>query len=492
MLKLRTDKLPSLLFFLFCSLHLLVWTLAPTLIRFNLPMDAIEGSIWGKHLAWGYDKNPFISALVTKGAIYLGNYADWGIYFVSQLAIIICFWAIFTLGKKILPANYALMGVLLLEGMQYYNLHAIDLSDNALELPTWSLTILFCYLALTENKLTCWLFLGFFAGLALMTKYYSLILIITLLLFILIHKNTRSYLYHFHFHLALFITVAIITPHVIWLYHHQGITIHYALTRLESKSHGLNHIFYPLQFAWQQFEVLIPTIILYATLFLFRKPSLLHKELTITPFSRQFIIFVSIVPLLLTLLVALITGFQLRAAWGMPLFSLWGLLLIIFYPPSPLYTKNIVCFFLFILVFIFINIAGYYFFLTRAKETSSALYPGKWVAATVTEEWHRRYHTPLSYVMGSRWTAGNVGFYSKDHPEVFIKANKDINPWIDENDLTIKGGVIILEKYDKETTNLSPFNLSELQYRKVPWQRNQTLPYLHFTIIWLPPFSAKP
>lgn len=48
---------------------------------------------------------------------------------------------------------------------------------------------------------------------------------------------------------------------------------------------------------------------------------------------------------------------------------------------------------------------------------------GAKMAAGVTALWHQKYHTKLSYVMGLRFEAGNVAFYSEDKPQVYIDAD---------------------------------------------------------------------
>ena len=84
------------------------------------------------------------------------------IYLFSQLSVALCFYASLAIGKKIMPPLYALLGVLFLEGIQYYHLHAIDFNDNTLELGLWALTILFFYEALTKNSVKNWFLTGLF------------------------------------------------------------------------------------------------------------------------------------------------------------------------------------------------------------------------------------------------------------------------------------------------------------------------------------------
>jgi hypothetical protein len=45
-------------------------------------------------------------------------------------------------------------------------------------------------------------------------------------------------------------------------------------------------------------------------------------------------------------------------------------------------------------------------------------FPGREIAATITRRWHETVGTPLAYLVGKKWIAGNVSFFSADHPLV--------------------------------------------------------------------------
>ena len=49
-------KNPSKIFFLLLIVHLLIWTLIPSLTNNNLPLDTIEALAWGSNLDWGFNK----------------------------------------------------------------------------------------------------------------------------------------------------------------------------------------------------------------------------------------------------------------------------------------------------------------------------------------------------------------------------------------------------------------------------------------------------
>src|SRR5690242_16257216 len=80
------------IFAVFLFLHVFAWTILPFLIRHTLPLDSMEGYVWGQQLEWGYDKNPFVNGWLTALAVELGGYSGWMIYLFSQLSVALCFW----------------------------------------------------------------------------------------------------------------------------------------------------------------------------------------------------------------------------------------------------------------------------------------------------------------------------------------------------------------------------------------------------------------
>ncbi len=98
-----------LTFFVFA--HLLGWTLIPAFIRYNLPLDAIEGAMWGQQFEWGYDKNPFMNGWLTGLAALLSDHSSLMIYLLSQLSVVICFLYVWRLASKLFTPTQALIVV---------------------------------------------------------------------------------------------------------------------------------------------------------------------------------------------------------------------------------------------------------------------------------------------------------------------------------------------------------------------------------------------
>jgi len=475
----------------FIFLHVIAWTLAPALTRFTLPMDSMEGALWGRQLEWGYDKNPFMNGWLTALALKIDGHSGWAIYLFSQLSVAICFWAVWQLSKKIVPPVYALIAVLLLEGLQYFNFHAIDFNDNTLELATWSLTALFFYQAVRLHKLTDWLFTGLFAGLSMMTKYYGAMLFIPMALLLLTTYEGRVHFKKPGFYLAALVFLMIIAPHTIWLFSHDFVTLDYAMGRVASVSHWYNHLFFPAQFAWQQFEVLLPMLLLFSILLIGKKPWRVTPPLVMNSFDKAFLFWVGVGPLLLTVLLSVLTGMKLRAGWGQPLLSWWGLILVVGIQPYLTHTK-FYRFMVMVFGFLILSVTLYSASLIRAHETSSANYPGGKIAAFFTTYWHDHYHVPLNYVAGSRWVAGNIAFYSSDRPQVFIDWDSRLSPWIDEKKLRKEGAIFVWDLSDDQRVSERSiqqrfWGMSQLQSYEFTWLRNEGAPKVKILVGFLPP-----
>jgi 4-amino-4-deoxy-L-arabinose transferase-like glycosyltransferase len=481
----RNTRWETALYFIIVA-HIIAWTLLPFLIRYNLPQDAIEASMWGQHFEWGYDKNPFLNAWLAALATQLDNHAGWASYFFSQLSVGVCFFAIWSLAKQMLPPLYAFVGVLLLEGVQYYSLHAIDFNDNTLELAMWALTILSFYNALKFQNYKNWLLTGVFAALSLMTKYYAVMLLVPMLIF-LVRSKTQIQPRKLLAALAAFLII--ILPHLIWLVKHDFITLHYALTRVVREPDD-NYFSFAILFLRRQLETFIPAFLLACVLVVGKKPIFSTERIAVSSFDKQFLLYLGLGPYLLTVLTSALTGIQLRAGWGEPLLSLWGVMLIAFVQPRITRQR----FNAFIIAFVGLvgaTLTGYTLAITHSHQPTSANFPGAKLAHVITHEWHHTYHTPLFYVAGSRWTAGNIAYYSSDHPDVFVNWDKNKSQWIDESELKIKGAVFIWEvkKNEKLTPELTQRfeKLGPVKIMHFPWLRNSSIEPIEIAVAFLPP-----
>lgn len=491
MQKIKNHSYYSFWFYALVIYHFIAWTLIPTLVRSALPIDSMEGTTWGRQLELGYDKNPYLNAWVTELAIKIGGQHDWIIYAFAQLAIIISFWAIWSLGKKFLPTIYVLVAVYLLEGMQYFNFAGIDLNDNLLELPLWSLIMLFFYKATKEQRLLDWFLVGLFAGLAMMDKYFAVILFFPMLLFTLFNAEARLSWKKPGIYLAAFIFSVVTIPHIYWLFHHDFITINYALHRVDHPAIWQSHISGPLYFGLMQIATFIPALLLFGVLWVGKASEpRISPTFLMADFDKKYLLYMGVGPFITTILLSIVTGFTLHIMWGTPLLIGWSLVLVAWLPPF--ITASRFKWFL-TAVFGFVTLTLLIFAWVYSKPTpTKGHFPAKQISKTLTQLWHERYHTPLNYVAGHRYIAGGLSFYSEDRPAVFIDWDQSVSPWINETDVKIKGAVFVIPvdgdhpDFPVEVKNRFP-NMQVLPVMTFAWNAKGKLAPLQIRVAILPP-----
>jgi hypothetical protein len=96
-------------------------------------------------------------------------------------------------------------------------------------------------------------------------------------------------------------------------------------------------------------------------------------------------------------------------------------------------------------VFIAAKIATEVFVLAQGYLMQSQ-FPGQQFSQMVTRAWHDEVGpVPLSYVVGEFWSAGNVIFYSPEHPRMFEKGDASHSPRVDPADIRRRGAVILFD-----------------------------------------------
>jgi hypothetical protein len=221
-----------------------------------------------------------------------------------------------------------------------------------------------------------------------------------------------------------------------------------------------------------------------------------------TTFDRRFVATLACGPILLMVAAAVLGGIELRVHWGYAMWCFLGLFAVVFLAPEA--DEASVRRFGRAWAGIFVAIAVAYaavnsvasfaygpagvvrqmlpkHMMRRFQEEAD--FPGREIAAAVTQRWHAQLGTPLAYVIGKKWIAGNLSFFSPDHPLVLRDGDPARSPWIDMAALAERGAVVIWDagrNNDDAAAKLRrAFPALEMQPEIwVPWHSFATLPPL--------------
>jgi len=459
---------PGWLLFWVLALHMLAWTIVPSLLNQNLPLDLIEELTWGREWQWGYDKHPPLSAWMMEGVAWLTGGADWGQYFLAQVCVVLSFVAAWFLAREFVDADRALLAVLLLEGIYFYNFTTPELNANVALHPFWSLTLLMFWRGYRYNRLIDWGLCGCFAAAAFLSKYFAAILFLPLVVFLLLDRRGRTCIKSKGFYFGAVLFLLLLVPHLVWVVNNGFTTLQYGLTRagVGDTIAIINHVKNPLKFLLNVAFVSLPMLGLFYAI---GRPDWRWKKRQSS--EDLFLWLVLLGPLVTVLVLSLLTGMRLRSMWAYPLFFPVGILLVSHFAADvsewkiPRFAKafGIVCS-LFLLIYG--GIQGFSpLFKEKGKRTH---FPGKALAAEVLDLWQQKSDLPLRYIGGDLWLAGNAAWYSglPQRPSVAIDMDIRRAPWVTDQEIRVNGGVILWDMGSATTPKKSLSEEKLTQYRR--------------------------
>ena len=404
----------NIFLYIFLIVHLILWTLVPTLTNNNLPLDTIEALAWGSNLDWGFNKHPPGSAFFPEIIYQLFGSQDWAYYLLSQVFVVTAFMFVFKFAEELFKdKTLSLISVLLLEGIYFYNFTTPEFNVNVCQLPFWALCVYYTWKVFNKEKINFkdTFLLGVFGAVGFLSKYlfiYLLLAIVLLFIYSIFIKKDKKI--DFKYLISLEVFIVLLIPHLIWLTNNDYITITYGIARtgLEN-SDLLNHILSPLIFLGKQIGVLAP--------FLLMSFLLINKfkfKISLKDRKLLFLIFINLTPITLMLLTSIITGSKIKTMWMTPFYLFIGVFIVYIFQ-SQINLKKLNNFLLtFMILFIFSPFA--YSYVSIVKTDKRTDYPGKQIAIKTQYAWDQDHKEPINVVLGDEWHAGNLSYHLKSRP----------------------------------------------------------------------------
>jgi len=494
------EAAPRAAFAAFLALHFVVWTALPTLLYANLPLDLIEALTYGREWQLGYDKLPPLPWWLVE-IMHRAFGADAAYYALAQAAVIIAFIAVWATARPLVGATGALVAVLIIDGMHYFQYTAVKFNHDVIQLPFWALAGYAFHAALTRRRVTHWLLLGFAFGCALWAKYFVVVLAAPYTLFLLFDRDARRALATPGPWLALIVALIIAAPHVVWLVQTDFLPLAYAEHRAAEVRGWYDHILHPAAFIASQIFFLLASFFIAAALVWppplplmgegrgwgsrgnvasvdgrtpppdpppYPPPTSLHsgarergpgggREYWADAFDRRIVILLAFGPGLAMIALIAVSGRGTFAMWGYPLWLFVGLWIVLMLRATLDRARlaHVVAHWGVVFLILAIAFVVNYSVLPLLDHRYRAVfYPGDKLAATLTQRFHDATGTKLRYVVGAMWDGGNLAHYSPDQPEVLIDGLPRRAPWIDMADLRKKGAVVVWSGGD--TAHLPP------------------------------------
>jgi 4-amino-4-deoxy-L-arabinose transferase-like glycosyltransferase len=442
------DSRPHAAFGGFLALHFIVWTALPTLLYANLPLDLIEALTYGREWQIGYDKLPPLPWWLVEIMHRLFG-TDATYYALAQAAVIIAFAAVWTTARPLVGSTGALVAVLIIDGMHYFQYTAVKFNHDVVQLPFWALAGYAFHAALKRGRLGYWLLLGFAIGGGLWAKYFILLLVLTYTLFLLFDRDARPALATPGPYLALAVALIIIGPNLVWLFQTDFLPLAYGEARAAPARGWFDHFLHPANFAASQIFFALPSFFIAASL---RWPrSLSRLQIAADSFDRHIVTVIALGPAMVMIALTALSGRGTVSMWGYPLWLFLGLWIVMVVRPvidADRIKRVVAAWAAVFAAFAVAFIVNYSVLPSIDHRYRAVFYPGGQLAAELTQRFHAATGQKLRYVIGSMWDGGNLAHYSPDRPQVLIDGLPRRAPWIDLNDLRAQGAVVVWTRGD--------------------------------------------
>jgi 4-amino-4-deoxy-L-arabinose transferase-like glycosyltransferase len=476
------------------AIFVTVWTLygvisgAPAAIH----NDTAEAYVWGREFQFGYFQHPPFWAWIAGLWFEVFPRADWAFALLAMLNAGLGLYGSWMLIGDFADGNRRLAATVLLLLTPFYTFLALKYNANSIFLSLWPWTMHFFVRSIDGRRLPDAILFGLFMGLALLSKYYALILGTTCFVAALVHPARRAYFASAAPYVSFVVAALLFAPHVWWLARSDAPPVQYFMTKT-----GLGTTTALVSCATLLAGVVGFHAIIIALIALTKGPSpkpwaVALRALWSEPRFRVLTI-LAVLPLVLTLIAGLVFSLRPSTNMAIGIFSLMPLLLIELAGGNGDDRLYRICRVLVVgmtlVVLVLspaIGIAKMWF-----GDDNNYVDPRKELASEATRIWHETTASPLQYVAGSQRYENAVAFYSADRPHVFIHSDVHRAPWVTAEDIDRAGLLVVCVKKDKRcirsSARLSTPEASRTELTLAHSFWGFTAPPASFTVIVVPP-----
>src|SRR6478752_836787 len=149
---------PRRLFWTMAVLLALLWTLVPALFFAAPPGQLPLVVAIGHEFQVGTEFGPPLAFWLAEIAYRLAGMT--GVYFLSQICIVVTYWAMFSLGRIIVGGPQAACAVMLLAGVAVFSVPTPEFGPAVLATPLWALCLYHYWAAARHGSPIYWVALG--------------------------------------------------------------------------------------------------------------------------------------------------------------------------------------------------------------------------------------------------------------------------------------------------------------------------------------------
>ncbi|MBV8472690.1 MAG: glycosyltransferase family 39 protein, partial [Hyphomicrobiales bacterium] len=203
------------LLLLFAAVWALYFAISESPTAINQSMA--EAYAWGQEFQLGYNQHPPFWAWLCGAWFLVFPHTNWAFGLLSALNCTVGLWGAWRLIGEFAPGTVRAAATALLLATPFYTLLGYGLNANIIFVSIWPWTLYFFVRSIESRRAIDAVWLGVMLAVAILSKYYALILWATCFLAALRHPGRKAYFTSIRPYLSLAVALALFAPHVVWL-----------------------------------------------------------------------------------------------------------------------------------------------------------------------------------------------------------------------------------------------------------------------------------
>jgi 4-amino-4-deoxy-L-arabinose transferase-like glycosyltransferase len=394
----------------------------------DLNADMAEMVIWAREPALGYPKHPPLLAYVVGLWFSVFPLADWtfmllavttvsaGIYLATELC------ALWLEGEKRAAVPF------LLAVVPFYTFFGLKFDQNSALIPLWALT-LWAFMRSLETRRAGWAVLtGLAAAAAMMTKYWSVFLLVALALTTLLDRRRVAYWRSTAPWITAGVFIVAMLPHAIWLVQNGFPPLRWVATRRSANS-IMDYLDSLTEYSAGTFGYAATALAFGFVLFRPTRAAIRDSWFAIEPVRRPATLLFW-TPLLLPVVVAMLTKTNLLSLWNEPALNLMPVMML----ASPLVVapriavRRLAAIVTMLTLLIVAASPLVALTILKAGVENDAAY-ARLAGEAAEREWHETSNAPLRLIAGPFALVSSAAFYLTDKPSTLADFSSYLSPW---------------------------------------------------------------
>jgi Dolichyl-phosphate-mannose-protein mannosyltransferase len=383
----------------------------------DLNADMAEMVIWAREPALGYPKHPPLLALADWTFMLLAvTTVSAGIYLATELC------ALWLEGEKRAAVPF------LLAVVPFYTFFGLKFDQNSALIPLWALT-LWAFMRSLETRRAGWAVLtGLAAAAAMMTKYWSVFLLVALALTTLLDRRRVAYWRSTAPWITAGVFIVAMLPHAIWLVQNGFPPLRWVATRRSANS-IMDYLDSLTEYSAGTFGYAATALAFGFVLFRPTRAAIRDSWFAIEPVRRPATLLFW-TPLLLPVVVAMLTKTNLLSLWNEPALNLMPVMML----ASPLVlvpriaVRRLAAIVTMLTLLIVAASPLVALTILKAGVENDAAY-ARLAGEAAEREWHETSNAPLRLIAGPFTLASSAAFYLTDKPSTLADFSSYLSPW---------------------------------------------------------------